>query len=85
MSKDDLTANKAMAYKFIAAIVDGDVDALLRLHHPDATWWMLGTGTFDLETYIGLVRTTLAQTTKRTVAITGITAEGDRVAFEAEG
>jgi len=48
-------------------------------------WWVLGRGTIDRARFNELVRSGLMTAQRRSVKITGITAEGDRVAYEADG
>lgn len=76
-------ANKAIVYRYAQAVIDGDLETVEALQHPDVKWWILGQGFIDRDTYTGSVRDHLLSATKRSVTITGITAEGDRVAYEA--
>lgn len=76
--------NKAVARRYMQAVVDGDIDTVEALQHPDATWWVLGFGTLDRKAFTDSVRG-LVNAEKRDVRITGLTAEGDRVAVMAEG
>jgi ketosteroid isomerase-like protein len=78
-------ANKALVYRYAQAVIDGDMETIEALQHPDVTWWVLGQGAIDRERFNGLVRSGLIAAQKRSVKIIGITAEGDRVAYEAEG
>ena len=58
---------------------------LKRFNIPTWRWWVLGHGTIDRERFNEMVRSGLMAAQKRSVKIIGITAEGDRVAYEAEG
>jgi ketosteroid isomerase-like protein len=78
-------ANKALVYRYTQAVIDGDMDTIEALQHRDVQWWVLGQGLIDRDRFNGLVRSGLLAAQKRSVRIIGITAEGDRVAYEAEG
>ncbi len=82
MSLED---NKAVVRRYVQAVIDGDAEAIDKLQHPDVKWWVIGVGDMDRETYMQGVRTALLAASKRSVIITGMTAEGDRVAWEAKG
>jgi hypothetical protein len=79
----DVEANKAVARRYMQAVVDGDIDTVAALQHPDVKWWILGFGDMDRATFIASVRDGLIAAESRRAEITGITAEGDRVAVEA--
>lgn len=80
-----LEANKALVHRYAQAVMDGDMDTIEALQHPDVQWWVLGQGAVDRKRFNELVRYGLLAAHKRSVRIIGITAEGDRVAYEAEG
>jgi ketosteroid isomerase-like protein len=80
-----IEANKALVYRYTQAVIDGDMQTIEALQHRDVQWWVLGQGTIDRERFNELVRSGLMSAQKRSVKIIGITAEGDRVAYEAEG
>ncbi|HEY3850862.1 MAG TPA: nuclear transport factor 2 family protein [Steroidobacteraceae bacterium] len=80
-----IEANKALVHRYAQAVIDGDVATLEALQHPDVTWWVLGQGSVDRATFNALVRSGLIAARTRSLEILGITAEGDRVAYEAEG
>lgn len=77
--------NKAVARRYMQAVEDGDIDTVRNLQHPDISWWILGNGTLDRDTFTGMVAEGLLSADKRDIQITGLTAEGDRVAVQAEG
>jgi ketosteroid isomerase-like protein len=77
--------NKALVYRYAQAVIDGDMETIEALQHRDVRWWVLGHGTIDRERFNELVRSGLIAAQKRSIKITGITAEGDRVAYEADG
>lgn len=77
--------NKALVYRYAQAVIDGDMATIEALQHRDVQWWVLGQGTLERERFNDLVRSGLLAAHKRSVRIIGITAEGDRVAYEAEG
>jgi ketosteroid isomerase-like protein len=76
--------NKAVVRRYMQAVMDGDLATVEALQHPDVKWWILGGGDMDRATFTAAVGGALIAADKRTVTITGMTAEGDRVAFEAE-
>jgi ketosteroid isomerase-like protein len=77
--------NKALVYRYAQAVIDGNMATIEALQHQDVRWWVLGQGKLDRQRFNELVRTGLLAARKRSVRIIGITAEGDRVAYEAEG
>lgn len=84
-----IEANKASALLFIEAIANGDAKAIVAAYHEDGTCWTSGntliSGTKDvaeLEQFSAGVLEAFPD--KLAFEITGITAEGDRVAVEAE-
>jgi len=80
-----IEANKALVHRYAQAVIDGDMDTIEALQHRDVHWWVLGQGTIDRKRFNELVLSGLLAAQKRSVRIIGITAEGDRVAYEAEG
>jgi ketosteroid isomerase-like protein len=76
--------NRATALKLVATLGAGDPD--LSLLTDDATWWAPGRGSFPSASFVGISRS-FAGMFKRpsTITVLGVTAEGDRVAIEAEG
>ena len=78
-------ANKALVHRYAQAVMDGDMDTIEALQHPDVHWWVLGQGALDRKRFNELVRSGLLAAQKRFVRIIGLTAEGDRIAYEAEG
>lgn len=81
----DVEANKAVARRYMRAVEEGDLATIEALQHPDCHWWVLGFGDIDRARFIESVKTGLLPALKRTAEITGLTAEGDRVAVEARG
>jgi ketosteroid isomerase-like protein len=79
----DIEANKAVARRYMQAVVDGDAETIESLQHPDATWWILGYGDMSRADFIASVKNGLLTAGKRHVEIITLTAEGDRVAVEA--
>jgi ketosteroid isomerase-like protein len=78
-------ANKALVRRYTQAVIDGDIDTIEALQHPQVKWWVLGRGDISRADFNAAVRNGLLKARRRSVTITGITAEGDRVAYEAEG
>ena len=81
----DKEANKDVARRYMAAVVDGDIATIEALQHPDCTWWILGYGDMTRQAFIDSVRDGLLTANKRVADIVGITAEGERVAMEVRG
>lgn len=79
----DVEANKAVARRYMQAVVDGDVETIEMLQHPDVTWWILGYGDMSRADFIASVKSGLLTAERRHVEIVALTAEGDRVAVEA--
>ena len=77
-------ANKNVVRRYMRAVMEGDIATIESLQHKDVTWWVLGVGALDRDSYNASVRSSLLSAEKRVVRITGMTAEGDRVAYEAE-
>lgn len=83
-------ANKQTALQALKAVGAGDADALGALMTPDATWWVLGKGPRDTAARprepflqaLGGALTVFSGPVSFTIQ--GITAEGDRVAVEAD-
>jgi ketosteroid isomerase-like protein len=78
-------ANKAVVRRYMQAVVDGDLQTLEALQHPDVRWWVIGFGEMDRAAFLEGAKALLLSAEKRSLTITGMTAEGDRVAFEATG
>lgn len=79
----DVEANKAVARRYMQAVVDGDIGTVEALQHPDVKWWILGFGDMDRDTFVASVKSGPLAAETRRAEITGLTAEGDRVAVEA--
>src|SRR3546814_16487137 len=78
-------ANKALVRRYLQAVIDGDVDTVEGVQHPDCKWWVVGPGDIDRETFNAMTRSGLLAAEKRSLEIISMTAEGDRVAYEANG
>src|SRR3546814_5541791 len=78
-------ANKALVRRYLQAVIDGDVDTVEGVQHPDCKWWVVGQGDIDRETFNAMTRSGLLAAEKRSLEIISMTAEGDRVAYEAKG
>jgi ketosteroid isomerase-like protein len=80
-----LAANKKVIREFLANVEAGNKQAIADALADDLRWWVLGYGSLDKRLYLeelGQLSDKWAAPMKLT--ITGITAEGDRVAVEAE-
>nr|WP_315184736.1 nuclear transport factor 2 family protein [uncultured Albidiferax sp.] len=78
-------AHKQVASAFLRAIEDGDGAALEALLAPDFHWWVAGWGERSRAALLTALGRTMAGFSTRRITVTGITAEGERVAVEAEG
>jgi ketosteroid isomerase-like protein len=77
-------ANKALVHRYMQAVMEADLATIEALQHPEVKWWILGVGAMDRARFNAAVQRGLLAAERRTVTITGMTAEGDRVAYEAE-
>jgi uncharacterized protein len=82
--------NKAMAAELIKAISAGDADGIRRYVDPEAKWWVMGFPRDRTMTRDQMIRGARAIIGKVlpggfNMKVLGMTAEGDRVAVEAEG
>ena len=76
---------KQVAAAFLQAIEDGDAAALEVLLAPSFHWWVAGWGERSRTELLAALSRTMTAFPSRRLAIKGVTAEGDRVAVEAEG
>ncbi|MED5260845.1 MAG: nuclear transport factor 2 family protein [Myxococcota bacterium] len=86
----DLEANKRLASDFIDALSSGDAGRILDLYTEDATVWTAGSlpisGTHPREAVVALCEGLLGAFPKGLrFEVVAMTAEGNRVAIEAEG
>src|ERR1700753_1825359 len=72
----DVEANKAVARRYMQAVVDGDAETIESLQHPDVTWWILGYGDMPRADFIASVKSGLLTAERRHVEIITLTAEG---------
>jgi len=82
---DALSANKAVVQAFFDAVAQGDAQRLEALFHPEMTWWALGFGERSRAEFVAALLRTIGNASERSMQVIGITAEGDRVAVEAQG
>jgi uncharacterized protein len=82
---NDPQPNTQVALRFLQAIEAGDLAAIDALLAPDFTWWVLGWGDRTRAAFMEGLTRTISGFATRSVKITGITTEGERVAIEAEG
>jgi ketosteroid isomerase-like protein len=81
MSTDD---NRATALKLVATLGAGAPD--LSLATEDAVWWAPGRGEYDSKTFAAIAGAFAGMfKAPSKITVLGVTAEGDRVAIEAEG
>lgn len=78
-------ANKAVVQGFFDAVVQGDQARLEALLDPELTWWVLGFGERSRADFLSALLRTIGGASERAMHIVGMTAEGDRVAVEAQG
>ena len=86
-----LEENKAVAAELLEAFSRGDVPGMVALMTDDATWWVGGridglSGTYGRDEFAALVEGAKAAYKTGALKIwpTGMVAEGDKVAIEAE-
>lgn len=74
----------AVVKQFFKEIENGDLESGLRNTTDDFTWWVVGTG--EVQDQIAAVGKAMAKHMKKpmTMTVHGITADGNRVAVEAE-
>lgn len=91
MTEERLEANKQLVREFMAAFSTGDVDKILPCLADDAEYWISGTiqgmsGSYDKESLGQLLSGVTSVYSNGALALTPLemTAEGDRVAAEAE-
>jgi uncharacterized protein len=87
----DPQANKAVVARFIDVFSSGDVPALIAMMTDDSSWWVSGridglSGTYPRDEFARLVEGAKAAYKTGALKITpsGMVAEGDKVAVEAE-
>jgi ketosteroid isomerase-like protein len=78
-------AGKQVAAAFLQAIEHGDDAALRSLTAPGFVWWVCGWGDREGDVFLEALSRTMRGFVRRQLRITGLTAEGERVAVEAEG
>jgi ketosteroid isomerase-like protein len=90
-SAGPLEANKALVADFLRVFSQGDVAGVVARMTPDATWWVSGTmqglsGTYTRDQLAELLKGVKALYKQGALQITpsAMTAEGQRVAVEAE-
>lgn len=83
MSTED--TNRQTILALMKALDACDEDKIRAIIDPQATWWVLGVGSLDLETVIGQLKQMLGTARVAETTILGTTAEGDRVAVESRG
>ena len=85
----DLEANKQLVLKFWEAFSESRFDDALEMVADDGTWWVAGSGAvagdYTKEEFGDLIRG-IGENAPNGIRVTGsvLTAEGDRVAMEAE-
>ena len=83
----EIEEKKRIAQAFLRLIGDPDQrHEALAMMNDDATWWIPGAGVFDKQQIAAsFARIDTIFTGPIVVTVTGLTAEGDRVAIESEG
>jgi ketosteroid isomerase-like protein len=77
--------NTQVATAFLQAIEDGDEAGLDALLAPSFTWWVAHWGDKSRTRFFEAVTRTMRGFDERRMVVTAITAEGERVAVQAEG
>lgn len=80
-----LEKNKKIAQNFLLAIASGDIERIQSHLHEKLIWWVLGFGELSRSQFISSLGATIAGSSERSITISGITAEANRVAVEAAG
>jgi uncharacterized protein len=78
-------ANKLVATRFLHAIETGELPTIEALLDPGFHWWVAAWGDRTRAAFIEGLKRTMSGFEQREVKVIGITAEGERVAVEAEG
>lgn len=76
---------KQVATAFLQSIEDGDATALEALLAPSFHWWVAGWGARSRTELLAALSRTMTAFPSRRLSVIGVTAEGERVAVEAEG
>ena len=84
-TEEQAEVNRAIVLRLMTALETCDVATIRAIIAPDATWWVLGVGSIDLETMIGQLRQMLGVAIVAETHIIGTTAEANRVAVESRG
>ena len=90
--KSSSQQNKIIAHEFFARFSEGDISGACSLLSDDATWWLLGqpalmptAGLYTKDEIARLFERMLSRLRGRLIkTITGMVAEGDKVAVEVE-
>ncbi|MDB5885901.1 MAG: hypothetical protein JWR74_2072 [Polaromonas sp.] len=77
--------SQQVAAAFLQAIEDGNAADLESLLAPTFHWWVAGWGERSRTELLAALSRTMAAFPSRRLAVKGVTAEGERVAVEAEG
>lgn len=77
--------DRNLVINLMAALDVCDVKTIREIIAPDAQWWILGMGTFDLDTVIGQLEAMLGNAKVAETTIIGTTSENGRVAVESQG
>ena len=92
MADTDTVANKALVARFFETFSTGDVPAIIEAMAPDGSWWVSGkldgmSGSYTAAGLAPLLEGANAGYKARALRITptGMIAEGDKVAVEANG
>ena len=78
-------ANRTLVVRLMSALDNCDAATIREIIHPDADWWVLGTGSLNRETLIKELTAMLGSATVHQTTIIGTTVEGERVAVESTG
>lgn len=92
MTRTSAQQNKVIAHEFYARISEGDIDGALALLSRDATWWLPGdpstmpvAGLYTKDEITQLILQMTLNVRGRLIStVTGMVAEGDKVALEVE-
>lgn len=77
--------NRQTIVSLMRALDACDEVAIHDIIAPDATWWVLGVGSLDIDAVTGQLKAMLGSARVAETTIIGTTAEGERVAVESRG
>lgn len=77
--------NRVIVLRLMTALDTADIATIRSIMAPDATWYVSGVGTLDLDTLLDQLQAMLGSAKAGCTQIVATTAEGERVAVESRG